>query len=349
MGIRYRPMRLSDIPECVRCVASNPTLAARYGNGISDLGVLLRRLLANEWFFNHKIFEELSDHKVKLCGIGFSVFVSDQFLTEAKTLPMFWLGPEIARRVAHGASPLLTEKQVAEANSGAGLNVVVCQTGLDPEHLEDPAAHVVAATAFIEDHRGFCLNETVVQAESAGHLAGVLNFGALLFSPSDGRYRDVAQPNYQQIAMQPHLVGTTRKMAARHQGSWIASIYLYQQPQLGFSRSEQRLLSAALGGATDEQLGVMLDISLSAVKKTWRSICARVAAGLPGMIPGTQSEDPFSQDRGKEKKRHLIAYLRDRPEELRPYVRALVQEHDAKSKHTATSQSKARPANGAFS
>jgi hypothetical protein len=35
--IRYRPMRLRDVPECVRIVASHPTLGPRYGAEIANL------------------------------------------------------------------------------------------------------------------------------------------------------------------------------------------------------------------------------------------------------------------------------------------------------------------------
>jgi hypothetical protein len=314
-------MRLSDIPECIKCVAAHATLGPRYGKGIADLSVLLRRLLANEWYFTHALFEEVTNPKVKLHGVGFSVFVTDKFLAEAKTPPLFWLGPEIARRVARGDSPLLTEKQVADANSGGGLNVVVCQTGFDPDNMDRPEATVVAATSFIENHRGFRLNETVVQAESANHLAGVLNFGALLYSHTDGGYRGLKRPNHQQIATQPHLAGTTRETATRHMGSWLASLYLCGGPRLGFSRSEQRLLLAALDGKTDEELSDALGISLFAVKKFWRAIYTRAADGLPGLVPRAESEEAPVQNRGKEKRRPLLAYLREHPEELRPFSR----------------------------
>lgn len=336
-------MRLSDIPQCVKCVASHSTLGPRYGKGIADLSVLLRRLLANDWYFNHALFEEVTDGKVKLHGVGFSVFVTDKFLAEAKTPPMFWLGPEIARRVARGDSPLLTEKQVAEANSGTGLNVVVCQTGFDPENITRPEATMVASTSFIEAHRGFRLNETVVQAESADHLAGVLNFGALLYSHTDGSYRDLAQPNHQQIVMQPHLAGTTQETAIRQQGSWLASLYFYEPPRLGFSRSEQRLLLAALDGKTDEELSDAMGVSLFAVKKSWRAIYTRVANGLPDLIPNAQSEEAPAPDRGKEKKRHLTAYLREHPEELRPFSRKLLQREAVERDRSPRSKSASRP------
>jgi hypothetical protein len=125
--------------------------------------------------------------------------------------------------------------------------------------------------------------------------------------------------------MEPHLTGLSRQTASRQVGSWVGALFLYQPPRLGFSRSEQRLLWAALRGGTDEELSDTLCISQSAVKKAWRAIYTRVTDLMPGVIPSQLSEEALTQDRGKEKKRRLLAYLREHPEELRPISRKLLQ------------------------
>jgi hypothetical protein len=60
---------------------------------------------------------------------------------------------------------------------------------------------------------------------------------------------------------------------------------------LGLNRSEQRLLSCALPGETNEQLAGMLGTTLSGVKKMWVSIYRRVENCLPELIP-----DPLRLD-----------------------------------------------------
>ena len=77
------------------------------------------------------------------------------------------------------------------------------------------------------------------------------------------------------------------------------------------------MLLAALGGRTDEDITETLEISLSAVKKTRRSIYERVTAQSPGLIPDQVPEELTSEG-SKEKKQRLLAYLREHPEELRP-------------------------------
>ncbi len=100
-------------------------------------------------------------------------------------------------------------------------------------------------------------------------------------------------------------------------GTWIGSLFVYRPPQFGFRPSEQRLLLAALGGRSDEDIAETLEISLSAVKKSWRSIYDRVSTLSPGIIPDKVPEE-LTSERGKEKKQRLLAYLREHPEELRP-------------------------------
>jgi hypothetical protein len=144
-------MRLRDIPECARIIAPQPTLGPRCGKEIANISALGRRLFADEWYFAHAIFEGVEGVRAGVIGAGLAVFVSDNFLQEAKTPPSFWLGPEITRRVTCGNSPLLTEKQVAHANSRDGLNLLVLQTGFNPDDFTQPEAQVVAA-AFVESH-----------------------------------------------------------------------------------------------------------------------------------------------------------------------------------------------------
>jgi len=341
--IRCRPMRLRDIPECARIVACHPTLGPRYGADIANVTALWRRLFANEWYFTSSVFEEVEGARVKVLGVGLAVFVSDDFLQEAKNPPSFWLGPEITRRVTRGHSPLLTDKQVSEANSSDGLNLLVLQTGLNPEHFGQPETQVVAAMAFVEGHRGFRLKEVFAQAESAEHLAGLLRFGTLVLGATEEQNLGSDPQRLQQIVQEPHLVGLNRETVARQRGSWFASLFFYRAPQLGFSRGEQQLLLAGMDGKTDEELSDSLGVSLSAVKKAWRLIYARVTEHLPGLIPSHLSEEAVPQDRGREKKRHLLAYLREHPEELRPVSRKLLQQGAAGTFSSTGSNSKANP------
>jgi hypothetical protein len=55
----------------------------------------------------------------------------------------------------------------------------------------------------------------------------------------------------------------------------------------------------------------------------WRTIFNRAGSRLPELFPDHQQVNAGNTERGKEKRRHLLAYLREHPEELRPVSRRL--------------------------
>ena len=118
-------------------------------------------------------------------------------------------------------------------------------------------------------------------------------------------------------------------------------MFVYQEPILGFARSEQRLLDAALLGVTDEELATELKISLSAVKKTWRSIYSRANRSSSGILPGTLETRTDSSDRGKGKKHRILTYVREHPEELRPVCLKLLRQPPA-SEHSRAARPRRR-------
>jgi DNA-binding CsgD family transcriptional regulator len=341
MSLRHRPMRPKDVRECVEFVAAHLFVGPRYGNAISDLRPAWIRLLSGNGFSSAIVFEEELDGVApRILGVGVTVFVSDNFLRELKTPPGFWMGPEIARRVALGDhSPLLSEKEIQEANTQGGLNLAVWHACVGLEDTQRTEVWTELMTTFLDHHRGFLLKELLIQGESPEHLEGVRNTGGFLFRPEEGRYGDLDGRDLRELASQPHIMGLTREMATGHRGSWVGSLFRYEPPQFGFSVSEQRLLLSALAGGTDEELSDDLGISLSSVKKTWRSIYDRVATCLPELIPGNALPDGEASKRGKDKKQRLISYLREHPQELRPVSRKLLQQSVSSGRHSQKDKS----------
>jgi hypothetical protein len=93
-------------------------------------------------------------------------------------------------------------------------------------------------------------------------------------------------------------------------------MYRYQPPVLHLRPAEQTLLAAALAGKTDAELSADLGLSIEAVKKRWMSIFDRVDEFKPGIL--SQSE-AYSDSRGPQKRHRVVAYIRNHPEELRPF------------------------------
>jgi DNA-binding CsgD family transcriptional regulator len=315
MSIRWRPMRPRDVPDCVEIVAAHPVLAQRYGLALHDLQGVWLGLLGHE-AFRAFVFEEIHNGAPRIFGAGVSVFVSGEFLGKLKTPPFVWVGPKLTNQEASGPSPLLSDREVREANANRGLDMVVWEAIVRPEDFLRFEVNVAVVSAFVEVHRGFLMREVLGQPIVIEQLLATLHGGAL-FLNSEGRYIDSLDVSREKAVAEPHFYGITREIALSRAGTWLGSLFIYEPPRLGFRPSEQRLLLTALRGGTDEELAQELGISLSAVKKTWLLIYERASMQLRDYC--TNHDGPNgATERGKEKKQRLLNYLREHPEELRP-------------------------------
>jgi DNA-binding CsgD family transcriptional regulator len=323
--VRYRLMKPEDVAKCVEGIAAHPVLGARYGNLIEKLPSALHSALGHDSMIA-AVFEEFQNSTTRFLGAGLAAFVSDDFFQELKTTPFFWVGPELVKRIARGNSPLLSDAAVRDANSTVRLNLLVWHNTIHPVDLIRAEVGTPVMASFEDYCRGFRLRELIGQADCLEQMYGQHNAGGLYFHRAENRYGDFPEVNAQNFGSEPRNAGMPRDLALNHHASWVGSLLLYPPPQFYFSRSEQRLLTLALEGGTDKELGDELGISEFAVKKTWRLIYDRVNACQPDLIPGNLQADSLTQDRGKQKKQRLLAYLRKHPEELRPVSRKLLKQ-----------------------
>jgi hypothetical protein len=320
-------------------------IGPRYGPTIEHLAEAWRRVLRSETNFA-TVFHAGEDKQEPICLFGFSVAVHDDFVCEMKKLPPFWVGPELTRRVIKGESPVLTDRQVREANSRDGMNLLIWESCAMPGYEAHSELPRYMMAAFIEVHQGYRWNEIVgSHPESPDRLRHTLNTGGFLWDPIAGCYKAAVNKDPDEIVSTPHIVGVTRELERSSRGnwsgSWVGALFDYHAPILGFNRSEQRLLSSALSGATDEQLAGMQGTSLPTVKKMWVSIYSRVEDCLPALILGPLRTDTPVGSRGKEKRRRLLAYLREHSEELRPFSRRLLRNTSLNTTGTAPEPSPA--------
>jgi len=321
-------MQPEDIPECVNLMARHPIFGPRYGRDIDLLPEAWLRLLKTEARITAVVRAGEGSH-APIVGVGVSSIVRDDFLCELKKPPHFWIGPELARRIVKGESPLLTSKQLQEANARGGLNAVCWEACTRAGYEADVELHRYIMMAFIQDHRGYFWKEVISSPAGPDHLKWLLNMGGFLWDPLAGGYTCTLRNDPDEIAARPCVIGITRDLEInRRQSDWgggrIGVIFDYRPPILCFSRSEQHLLFGALSGATDEQLAEMHGTSLSTVKKTWVSVYLRVEDCCPDLISDSLPADLPANGRGTEKRRRLLAYLREHPEELRPVSRKLL-------------------------
>jgi hypothetical protein len=326
--VRYRLMQPDDVCESAEIIAKHPVIRSRYGDLIADLPAVWLSLLDCEAVFA-RVFQAKEGPRTPICFVGVSVIVNDDFVHELKTPPHFWPGAELTRRILQGDSPLVSEKQLREGNSRSGLNLLVWEGCAHRDFENDPELFGLVMDGFIQVHRGYRWKEVIGSAmESTQRLQWTLKTGGLLWDTAADRYVDSLHIDAEEIVRKPHIVGVRRKELLERPGlssaSWLSRLFDYHPPLLGFNRSEQRVLAAALTGATDEQLSSKLGISVPAIKKIWVSIYHRVADHVPQLIPDAARSDAGGAPRGREKRRELLAYLREHPEELRPISRKLL-------------------------
>lgn len=322
LTLTHRRMLATDLDECVEVIATHPVIGRRYGPAIEQLRAAWLRLLGGEGM-RTTVFEAQEHGRARICFVGISLCVDDDFVGHLKTQPIPWVGPQVVKWIMRGDSPVLTDRQLRERNSKGGLNLLVWEGCIRSGFETHKEIYREIVRAFLAEHRGFLWKEIIsAQLESSERLQWTLSTGGLWWNPAEARYVHATAEDAARIFADPHIVGMTRAVELQRPASWVGDLFNYRPPRCGFSRSEQRLLLSALGGATDEELTKALHVSLPTVKKTWLSIYGR-AATLPLLnVEHAPSESPTN--RGKEKRRHLLAYLREHPEELRPYYLKLL-------------------------
>jgi hypothetical protein len=322
MPLQWRPMKPNDVAGCAEIIASHPVISPRCGPVIKYLSRAWLQLLDSE-AMTTAVFEEVEKGRVSLAGVGVGVFVHDEFVRELKARRQFWFGPELAKRVLNGNSAVLSDKEVREANSGEGLNELVWETLPRQSFAQRTEIYHLMGEAYIEIHRGFRLKEMITaQVESPKRLQWAIDAGGLYWDPKAARYVKTVKRGVEEFVRDPHIVGITRELEFGRPGSWVGSLFDYHPPRFWFSASEQRLLIRSISDRTETNgtLAKELRLSLPTVKKMWLSIYDRVAEHAPELIAG-DAESSVDGKRGKEKRRRLLAYLQNHPEELRPALR----------------------------
>jgi len=317
-------MKPQDVAACVAIVANHPVIGPRYGSAIKDLEIAWTRLIRSPATVKIAFYGD-ENPRSPIVAVGFSAFVSDQFVREIKSPPGLWVRPELARRVISGRSPILSEEQVREANSSGGINIFCWEGCFDPVQAANFELITCVMNTFVNVHLGYRFKELIgPQMESPWRLNWTLGAGTFFWDYQAGKFRTDLPEHPEDFVDRPHLLGATPALLASRQSeagpSWVGPFFNYHPPVVFFSPSEQAMLSAALTGETDEQLARSLAAAVPTIKKMWASCYRRIAERIPDLFLDHLREDCREQ-RGKEKRRHLLAYLREHPEELRPVSR----------------------------
>lgn len=318
MNLMVRNGNVNDIPAWY---ALHESLGLPYPQECQRvLPDLWRTLLSTGRLLLFLVEDRCRPRSARILSCCAAMFVTDAFCEEVKSRPLPFLSIQLAELYQSRRMPVLDPPQIARANAEEGLNVMMCFEGADRSSLSHDqflAVREKQCNAFHHALRGFHLKEFLANPIGEEACLEMIDAGARLRR----NYRECLgnRIDNSRELLRPRLVGLTKVEAEEHPGSYLATLFVYTAPRFRFSRSEQRLLEHALMGETSEDLAASLSLSTSTVKKHWRAIYERVADVDRELLPPSVAYSAYVSSRGAERRRRLLSYLRQHPEELRPW------------------------------
>ena len=237
----------------------------------------------------------------RIVGFGASVFLAPAFANAELASPRQDINSRVIASVHSGRPVLATHEEVARGNATVGIDVLVLAGTWRDEILsqqERQEARTNLASDFVQKHAGYRIRRVFVEAAEQPERD---------FVEQSIEFRLVAEFPESRRGL---FLMTEESVQGIH-GSMGNILFKRYKPVLRLRDSDQQLLLAAMGGATDLELVSEIGVTLSAVKARWRATFARIAETIP--------ELDDHEGRGMQKRHRVLDYVRNHPEELRPY------------------------------
>jgi hypothetical protein len=326
----WRPVRPADLEECL---SINPKGMGHEIVGRARAVAAWQGLLKSRSFQSFAIESDEPIHRHRIAGFGASVFVSAEFVKREIADPKPGLNARLMSSIASGEAIVPTAKQVAYENAQGSLHLIVLQggsmlEGLTPEQCQDVLRQVGLAVFSCLD--GYQIRIALMETTSAMEIRHAKLFPIWkVRSTFEGFHR--------------HNPGSSwnrdRALFAVDRADGPAFVVPggpRREPVLRLRNSDQDLLAAALKGLTDLELAEELGLKLSTLKKRWAAVFNRVANAKPDLLPGLD-DNIDGQARGRQKRHRLLAYVREHPEELRPFLHSQASRNQPSSRSRSSS------------
>lgn len=267
------------------------------------------RLLGHSGF-NADVIEDLAcPAGQRLVGLGVSIALGDAWRERLQREPPPFAPALVYADLLNGNYPLPTDSELARMSGEGKVAFLVLhyhQVLDDLGHPDTLQMLDVAMTLFRHTHAGYRL-ECLYQEGLEQQVAYLQSMG---FRARTARACKGV----------PELYGLTRQEAAGLlPGAPVRNAFQFTPPRFGFTAAERRMLRLAVTQLSDAEMSDELGISLHGLKKLWRSVHQRALAAMPSLFDEAAAVGEESATRGPEKRRSLLLYLRQHPEELRPY------------------------------
>jgi hypothetical protein len=308
----WRKTRAGDLPACL---ALHPAK-----NGGETVGSALafnawRQLFQMTHATRTAVIEMNGKCEATIVGFGLAAFVRKSFAEAEVTNPRPGLNSRIIESIANGEPVIATFDEVRDANTQGDLQQVILDTSwhntlLSPTQRDE--VRVLLGLAYMELHVGYHFSRILSEMVDELDLWHVRDHRSFQIADRFEAYR-LANPDTKWNADRALLVATLDSMRSDPHSIAAGLFQHHLEPRFAFTIGEQQLLEAALEGVDDASAASSLFVSLPAIKRRWENIFDRVGSIRPDLCPlgnGT---------RGIQKRQRVLSYVRNHPEELRPF------------------------------
>jgi hypothetical protein len=309
----WRPVRPAELEQCL---SLSPKSMGDELVGHARAVAAWQRLQRAGSFRGAVIESDVPIEGHRIVGFAANVFVSASFAEREIADPKPGVNARLISSIAAGDAVVLTAEQLAYENTQGCLHLIVLQpcsmpAVLTPEECQDVLRQISLANLACFD--GYRVRQVLLEVTSAAEIEYAKSFQVwkLLSTLEDYHRRNPGNSWNRDRALFAidFAGGHSFEVTGGHN----------REPILGFRSGEQELLEAALRGSTDIELSVELGLKLPTLKKRWASVFNRVAVSKPDLLPGLD-DNLDRHTRGRQKKHRLLAYVREHPEELRPFI-----------------------------
>jgi len=309
----WRKTQASDLAKCLQLhPAKNGAEIVGHARAIKAWKQLLEMSHATR----SAVVEMRDKDRVEVVGFGFGSFVKKSFAEDEIRNPRPGLNSRIIESVVRGKSVIATFAEVRDANTRGDLQQAVLENSWKNDSLtasQVEEVRVLLGLAYGELFAGYHFSRIFTE------MVDVLD----LWNASGHQYLHVVSRFEEFRRATPEtkwnpdraLLQVTSDSMRDHPHSIAAALFQrHLRPQFGFTQREQEVLGLALEGADDLAIAKSLFVTLPAIKHRWSSIFECVSSLRPDLCPldgdGT---------RGVQKRSRILAYIRNHPEELRPF------------------------------
>lgn len=257
----------------------------------------------------------------ELDGFGLSAFLADAAVSAYYDEPPPFLDMLLLERCRAGetAACFLSAEDIARANAGAGLNLLGLtwlQSTYDFRLASGRKLLEMSFQLMIGFHRGYRLQRAMhigwADYAEAMKAAGFAEYKQPASEP-DSPYLN--HPNGRARLYGRYTAADSQRLLP---GSPISYLFTNSRPIFALTAAEQVVVELALADLADAGVAHELGTTVTAVQQRWKRIYQRVTEVDPVFFGDTDDQRPDAV-RGNERRRFVLNYIRNHPEELRPY------------------------------